>query len=56
VLDTLGEAYAEASQFAQAITFANRALELAEAKGDHAMAAEIRSRIELYRNNSPYRE
>jgi tetratricopeptide (TPR) repeat protein len=55
VLDTLGEAYAEAGQFSQALSYANRALDLAVAKRDDAMAAAIRSRIELYRNNLAYR-
>jgi tetratricopeptide (TPR) repeat protein len=55
VLDVVAEAYAEAGQFSQALTFANRALDLAVAKGDDAMATAIRSRIQLYTNNTPYR-
>jgi len=55
VLDVLAEAYAEAGQFSQALTFANRALDLTVAKGDDAKAAAIRSRIQLYTANTPYR-
>jgi tetratricopeptide (TPR) repeat protein len=55
VLDVLAEAYAAAGQFSQALTFANRALELTVAKGDDATAAAIRSRIQLYTTNTPYR-
>jgi tetratricopeptide (TPR) repeat protein len=54
-LDTLAEAYAETGQFSQALTYANRALDLAVAKGDSSMSAEIRSRIRLYTANTPYR-
>jgi len=55
VLDVLAEAYAEAGQFSQALTFANRALDLTVAKGDDAKATAIRSRIQLYTANTPYR-
>ena len=55
VLDVLAEAYAEAGQFSQALTFANRALDLTVAKGDDAKAAAIRARIQLYTANTPYR-
>jgi tetratricopeptide (TPR) repeat protein len=55
VLDVLAEAYAEVGQFSQALTFANRALDLTVAKGDDATAAAIRSRIQLYTANTPYR-
>jgi tetratricopeptide (TPR) repeat protein len=54
VLDTLSEAYAEAGQFAQALTYANRALSLSVARGDSSTAAEIRNRIKLYTANTPY--
>jgi hypothetical protein len=55
VLDVLAEAYATSSQFSQALTFANRALDRAVSKGDDAMAAAIRSRISLYIAKTPYR-
>ena len=55
VLDALAESYAVAGQFSQALIFANRALDLAVAKGDNAMAAGIRSRIALYEAGTPYR-
>ncbi|HEY1901447.1 MAG TPA: tetratricopeptide repeat protein [Terracidiphilus sp.] len=54
VLDALGAAYAEAGQFPQALTFANRALELAVGKGDSSMADAIRYRISLYTARTPY--
>ena len=55
VLDVLAEAYAAASQFSQALTIANRALDRAVSKGDDAMAYAIRSRISLYTAKTPYR-
>jgi tetratricopeptide (TPR) repeat protein len=55
VLDTLGAAYAESGQFPQALDAANRALSLAVAKGDTAMADAIRFRIRLYQANTPFR-
>jgi tetratricopeptide (TPR) repeat protein len=54
-LDTLAEAYAETGQFSQALTYANRALDLAVAKGDTSTSTEIRGRIRLYTANTPYR-
>jgi tetratricopeptide (TPR) repeat protein len=55
VLDTLGSAYAEMGQYSQALDAANRALSLAESKGDDAMANSIRYRIRLYQDNKPFR-
>lgn len=55
VLDTLAAAYAEAGQFPKARSSANRALDLALAKGDDAMAGAIRNRISLYKTNTPFR-
>ena len=55
VLDALGAAYAEAGEFPQAIDTAQRALDLAAAKKDSALADMIRSRLSLYQSNHPYR-
>lgn len=55
VLDTLGAAYAENGQFTRAISTATRALELAVAQGNSPSADAIRSRLQLYRANKPYR-
>jgi tetratricopeptide (TPR) repeat protein len=55
VLDTLGAAYAETGQFPQALDAANRALAIAESKGDQAMAEGIRFRIRLYEADKPFR-
>jgi tetratricopeptide (TPR) repeat protein len=55
VLDTLGAAYAESGQFSQALDAARHALDLANSKGDSAMAQGIQYRINLYRQNKPFR-
>ena len=54
VLDALGAAYAEAGQFPKALDAANRALSLADAKGDSAAAAGVRYRIGLYTAEKPF--
>jgi tetratricopeptide (TPR) repeat protein len=55
VLDTLGAAYAESGEFSRALETANRALDLANSKGDAGLANLIRTRIRLYEANQPYR-
>jgi Tfp pilus assembly protein PilF len=52
---TLAAAYAESGRFNDAIATAQRALPLAEAKGDSALAAALRLDIDLYRINFPLR-
>ena len=54
-LDTLGAAYAADGRFADAIAAASRALALAQAAGASRMAASIAGRLELYRQNQPFR-
>jgi len=54
VLDTLAAAYAEAGQFPQALRAANRALDLATARGDEATINGIRYRISLYMEGKPF--
>ncbi len=56
VLDTLGAVYADAGEFAQAITAARRGAELAEAIGDHRLAQALEHRIVLYESRRPARE
>jgi tetratricopeptide (TPR) repeat protein len=56
VLDTLAAAYAEEGDFANARTIANRALDLAVAQKDKALADAIRNRLLLYNDGKPFRE
>lgn len=56
VLDTLAAAQAAAGHFAQAAASAERALALAEARGDAELARQVRGRLALYRAGRPYRE
>jgi tetratricopeptide (TPR) repeat protein len=56
VFDTLGAAYAENGQFANAIAAARHALDLAVARKSTKMAAAIRGRLQLYEAKKPFRE
>ena len=56
MLDTLATAYAENSQFTQAIEAAQKAIELAKSKGQLALASRIEGRLQLYEANKPYRD
>jgi Flp pilus assembly protein TadD len=56
VLETLAAAYAETGQFPKAIAVAERAISLASARGDKALADTLRLRIKLYQAGSPYHE
>jgi hypothetical protein len=53
---TLAAAYAEAGRFAEAIKTGERALELANAKGNAARADSIRSQVEVYRSGTAFRD
>jgi len=55
-LDALAAAYAEAGNFAAAISTAQRAAELARAGGRTGLAREIQQRLALYRQGQPYRD
>jgi protein O-mannosyl-transferase len=55
ILGTLAAAYAETGQFADAVTTAQRAINLTPAE-DKASLASLREQTELYRAGSPYRE
>ena len=52
---TLAAAYAEAGRFPNAITTAERALQLATDQGNTALADAIRAQIRLYQSGFPYR-
>jgi protein O-mannosyl-transferase len=55
-LDTLAAAYAEVGNFSEAISTAQRAVELARASGRSDLANEIQQRLALYRQGQPYRD
>jgi tetratricopeptide (TPR) repeat protein len=52
---TLAAAYAETGRFNDAIETAQRALQLATAQGDFAVADKLEKDLDLYRTNSPLR-
>ena len=54
-LDTLAAAYAEAERFEEAVTTAEKALELARTQSQMELADQLKERIRLYRNNRPFR-
>jgi tetratricopeptide (TPR) repeat protein len=55
-LDTLAAAYASAGRFNDAVTSAQKAIELARAANQPQAANEIATRLELYRDGRAYRE
>ena len=55
VLDTLAAAYASAGDFPRAVRAAERAVALAATR-EGGLADEIRTRLELYRSEEPFRE
>ena len=56
VLRTLAAAYAEAGDFSNAVSTAQRALDLAMAKNDNSMGLTLSHDIALYQSSTPYRE
>jgi tetratricopeptide (TPR) repeat protein len=56
ILGTLAAAYAEAGRFSEAVETAERAISLASARGDTALAETLRARLKLYHAGSPYHE
>ena len=56
VRDTLAAAYAENGQFDQAMAFIEEAITLAVELNNQEMASELRTRLEYYRKQQPYRE
>ena len=55
-LDTLAIAYAEAQQFTEAISMAEKALELANSTNQQAVADEIQGHLVIFRAGKPFRE
>ncbi len=55
-LDTLAAAYAEVGRFEQAISSAQRALELARGAQQAELATQISARLEQYRAHRPFRD
>ena len=55
-LDTLAIAYAEAEQFTEAISTAEKALELAKSANQKAVVDEIQGHLALFRAGKPYRD
>lgn len=53
---TLAAAYAEAGQFDKAVETAQTAAGLAHAQGQHGLARNIESEIDLYRRHEPFRD
>lgn len=53
-LDTLAAAYARAARFSAAVQMGERAADRARRSGDEALAAEIETRVTLYRSGQPY--
>ena len=56
ILHTLAAAYAENRQFPEAVEVAQRALEIADAKGISSLAESLRNKLTLYQAGSPYHE
>jgi tetratricopeptide (TPR) repeat protein len=54
ILRTLAAAYAEAGRFPEAVATAQRALQLAGAQSNPALANVIRSQLELYQAGTPF--
>jgi tetratricopeptide (TPR) repeat protein len=55
-LDTLAAAYAATSRFDDAVTTAEKAVELARTAGQAPLAEQIQRRLEMYRGERRYRE
>jgi Flp pilus assembly protein TadD len=55
-IDTLAAAYAESGQFAEAVAAAQRAAALARKAGKEGEAEQFQARLELYRQEKPYRQ
>jgi len=55
-LDTLAAAYANEGRFNDAVTIAQKAIELARTAGQTQAVSEIAGRLELYRSGHAYRE
>jgi tetratricopeptide (TPR) repeat protein len=56
ILDVLAASYAAAGDFRRAVGTAQEAIALAASSGPAGLAGEIERRLELYRQNRPFRE
>ena len=56
ILRTLAAAYAEGGQFAEAVTTAQRALQLADSQSNAALGDGLRAQIKFYQAGSPFRD
>ena len=56
ILDTLAVAYAAAGMFSEAVTTAEKALELAKTSKQPKLVQEIQSRLQLYKAGRPFIE
>ena len=56
ILDTLSVAQAAGGRFTEAVATAEEAVTLARKAGDEQLAAEIESRLRLFRQGRRYRE
>ena len=56
ILDTLAAAYAESGLFEPAVATAQKAIAVAEGTNAEVLASKIRTRLELYSQQKPYRE
>ncbi|MFG0249521.1 MAG: tetratricopeptide repeat protein [Phycisphaeraceae bacterium JB051] len=54
VLDTLATAYAATGDFEQAVTWSQKALEIAKANGEKQLAAGIQMRLERFKQQRPW--
>ena len=55
LLDTLAAAYAEGGQFDKAVETAERAIQLAQDSGREELTKKVRTRLQLYKADRPYR-
>ena len=55
-VDTLAAAYAVCGRFPEAISTAQKALDLSMAEKDQQLARQIQALLELYKKGKPYRE
>jgi len=55
-LDILGASYAEAGRFPDAVRAAGQAIACAQRQGNQRLAAEIGTRLELYRHGQPFHQ
>jgi Flp pilus assembly protein TadD len=56
VVTTLAAAFAEMGRFPEAITTAQRALELAASQNNTALVAALEAQIKLYQTGSPFHQ